>query len=200
MTKEQKEIEIALKEEEELLKKQRKREQEEYQYELQLSRKKNQDAYEAKKAAQEKELSERKASLEKDLSAREEKVAASEKELTELLEKVAAFPAEKEKAVEDSEKNNSEKLRSQHEHDMQFTKKDAEGEIRLLKQTISSLENKIKEQVALIRQLNQRSDNANTQVKEIAMKALEGASFQQFMAGQPEKKEWFPTVSRHSGS
>lgn len=188
--KEQKERDLSQKENEEHLKKQRKREEEDYQYNQKIARKKDQDAYEAKKTVQEKELTEKKAAVEKDLAEREQNIAVRERELNEYKVRVEAFPAELEKAVKDTEKSISEKMKQQYQYEKELTKREMEGEIRLLKQTIASLEHKIKEQDGLVGQLTQKSDNAGMQVKEIALKALEGASFQRYSnASSQEKKE-----------
>jgi len=45
-----------------------------------------------------------------------------------------------------------------------------------LKQAIASLQQKIQEQVTLIKQLTERSTHATSQVQDIAVKAIEGAS------------------------
>ena len=187
--KEQKERETAIKEQEEQLNKTRKREEEEYSYNLKLIRKKDQDIYSTKKETQEKELAEKKAAVEKDLNEREEKITNSEKELAELRNKVETFPSELAKAVEIAEKNLESKMQVQFNYEKQLTRKDMEAEIRLLKQTITSYENKINELQALNQQLTHRSDNANVQVKDIAMKAIEGASLQRYNIQIPDKKE-----------
>lgn len=188
-TKEQKEKEQNQKESEEQLKKQRKREEDDYAYNLQLARKKDDDIYETKKTAQEKELTEKRATVEKDLNEREHNVVEREKELNEYKARVEAFPTEMAKAVKDTQKEITEKLEQQYQYERQLTQKDMEGEIKLLKQTIVSLENKIKEQEVLVRQLTQKTDTAGTQVKEIALKALEGASYQRYSNASQDRKE-----------
>lgn len=186
--KEQEAAELAKKERDERLKKDRQREEEEYTYTLQLKRKKDKDEYEAKKQALEKELVEKKAAAEKDSATREAAVAAREAEYEKLKTQVEVFPQQLEKAVKDAEKAISERLTLTYKHEATLAAKDREGEKKLLQQTIGSLESKIKEQEALMRELTQRSNEAGKQVQHIAIKAIEGASAQRGLAVSYEKK------------
>ena len=176
--KEQEDYDLSKKERDMKVKKEREREEEEYNYALQLKRKKDNDVYEARKAALEKELKEKKDAVEKELSEREALVTARESELNELKARVAEFPAQIEKAIKETEKSVIERLEFKYKHEAELATKEIEGERKLNKQVVSALEAKIKEQDAYIRQLNQKTDQAGQQVQTIAIKAIEGASSQ----------------------
>ena len=180
--KEQEEYEAAKKEQEVLLKKERQREEEEYTYNLQFVRKKDADAYEAKRAVLEKELMEKKVTVESELSEREAAVASREKELEELRLRVEAFPKELEKAVKETEKGVTEKIELRYKYQTDLAAKEIEGERKLNKQIIGALEGKIKEQEEQIKQLIHKADDSVAQVQKIAVKAIEGASAQRVFA------------------
>jgi hypothetical protein len=176
--KEQEEYETAKKEKEGLLKKERQREEEDYSYNLQLTRKKDADTYEAKKVALEKELTEKRTAVENELSEREATVASKEKELEELGLKVGAFPKELDRALKETEKSVSEKIELKYKYQTDLAAKEIEGDRKLSKQIIDTLEGKIKEQEEQIKQLTQKADDSVAQVQKIAVKAIEGASSQ----------------------
>jgi len=187
--KEQETLESLRKEEETKLKKDRQRELDEYNYILQLTKKKDNDSYQEKKAALEKELMVRKETFEKDFVQRETFIASKEVELNELRAKAETFPAELAKAVSDTEKQLKERLEITYKHEAALSSKEIEGERNLNKQTIASMENKIKEQDAMLKQLMQKVDEASKQVREIAVKAIEGAStFRDHSASQGSNK------------
>ncbi len=174
--KEKKEKEAVFKENESQQKKQRQREEEEYQYNLQISRKKDQDQYQAKQEALEKELLERKIAFEKEYTEREAFLVAKEKEWAELNKKVESFPAELEKAVRLAEKSTRENVETKYKFEAELLEKEIEGEKKLNTQIITSLEAKINEQTQRIAQLSQKADYAGDQVRDIAVKALEGVA------------------------
>jgi hypothetical protein len=185
--KEQEDFELARKERDGQLRKERQREDEEYSYNLQLTRKKETDSYEARKAALEKELAEKESRAEKELSEREAIIAAREKELADLRARVSAFPAELEKAIKDTEKSVTARIESAYRHQAELAAKEVEGDTKLYKQTITALEKKIKEQEEQIRQLTQKTNEAGLQVQNIAIKAIEGASAQRIITERPKE-------------
>lgn len=162
--------------------KEREREVEEYNYNVALERKKDEDAYAAKKAQMEKELLQKKEGMTKDLDEREAVISAKEKEYAELKAKVEQFPLQMESATKQAEKAVTEKIELNYKHEVELTQREIEGERKLNKQIIQSLENKIKEQADLIRQLTEKADAAGKQVQMIAVKAIEGASTQRAIA------------------
>ena len=178
--KEQKDRLLQWKEEEETQKKMRKREEEEYRYNLTITRKKEEDDYNARKNAMEKELIEKKQLAEKDLAEREKTIAAKEAEFLELKKQAEAFSGTLDRAVTDACKLLEEKLNTRYGFEKELYNKEMESEVKLLKQTISSLQSKINEQESLISTLNEKTNIAGTQVQTIALKALEGAASLRF--------------------
>ena len=155
--------------------KQRKREEEEYLYNLKLVRKKETDIYEEKKAKLDKDLAEKKATFNKEISEREAKVLNTETELKELRANTAGFPEELEKAIAVTDKSITEKLTVQFNFEKELTAKQTEGEINLKGQTITTLQSKIKDLDALIKELSGKATTAEANVKDIALKAIEGS-------------------------
>lgn len=188
--KEQKERQQQWKEEEEIRNKTRKREEEEYKYALNLSRKKEEDDYSIRKDILEKELTDKKQAVEKDLAEREKIMANREVELEKLKKEVEDFPANLEKAVSDARQALEEQLTTRHGFQKELYAKEMESEIKLLRQSINSLEGKITEQEIVMNLLNKKTDIAGSQVQAIALKALEGAASLRFpIADKREEKE-----------
>ena len=185
--KEQETFEQAEKEKLAQIQKEREREEEEYNYDLQLTRKKDSDTYEAEKMALEKELGEKRRAFEQELSEREAALSGKEQEYLELKTTVESFPAELEEAVEAAKAAVRQELELTYKHAAELTKREMESEQRLSQQMISALEMKIKEQEAQIRQMAQKTDEAGSHVQNIALKAIEGASTQRVVYGDYDK-------------
>jgi len=162
--------------------KDRKREEEEYVYNLKLTRKKESDLYEEKKASLEKALTEKKTAFDKDIAQREAEVVAAEMELKELRTKNADFPAETEKAVTSAMKAITEKLQAEFRFEKELTAKQTEGEIKLKEQIIETLKSKIKDMEAITSELSKKAVTAETSVKDIAMKAIESSGKMQLIS------------------
>jgi hypothetical protein len=163
------------KEDTETLQKKRNREEEEYQYNLKQVRKKETDIYEEKKQKLDKELVDKKALFEKEYAEREASLKAAEKELQELRATSVAFPAELEKAVAAAVKANTEKLLAEFKFATDLKAKETEGELKLKDQTIETLRAKIKDIEAFNKELTQKTTTAETNVKDIAIKAIESS-------------------------
>ncbi len=185
--KEQEEFESARKEQENLQKKLRQREEEEYAYRRDLERKKEQDQYEAKKQFIEKEITDKKAIFEKEFSEREAIILSKENELANLRAQVEEFPQKLRQTITDSENALAEKLKFTYDYEAKLAQKEVEGERKLHQQMINGLELKIAQQEQQIKELNDKSNFAGSQVQEIAVKAIEGASRQRFYTGFSEK-------------
>jgi hypothetical protein len=166
--------------------KDRKREEEEYAYNLKLTRKKDTDFYEEKKAGLEKELKEKKTVFDQDIANRQAEVVAAEIELKELRAKTAAFPSEIEKAVTLAVKSATEKLQAEFRFDKELTAKQTEGEIKLKEQTVDTLKSKIKDMEAIIGEMSKKASTAEISVKDIAMKAIESSGKMQFINSSRE--------------
>ncbi len=176
-TVEQEETEQALKEERAKTKRDRAREEEEYEYDLQLERKKETDAYETNRKALVKELEDREAAIE-----------LKEEEYASLLERVASFSDELETAIRDTEQATTARIESHYTHQIDLSNCQVEAERKLQQHTITSLQEKIKEQEAFIKQLTQKADSSNNQVQEIALKAIEGSASRFYGAREECKK------------
>lgn len=176
--KEKQKLEQSYKELKDETEKQRKREEEEYSYNLKLNRKKEEDTYQEKKQAFDKEIEDK----QKEWEARED-------EYKTLKKQVEGFSKEIEEAISKTKQEVEKELVTSHKFEKDLLEKETEGEMKLLKQTIVTLENKIKEQTATIGQLTKKSDNSSDQVKEIAIKAIEGASNQRVIFKEKESNE-----------
>ena len=157
-------------------KKECQREEEEYRYTIATEHKRDQDVYEAKKLALEKELVEKRTQLEQEFSKREQLLVTAEEELKTLRVKVAQFPQELEHAITTTETEVRQSVERDYGFKMDLFNKEIIGDKKLNQQIIASLQDKIKEQEQMIKQLTQKSDIANSQVQSIAIKALESAS------------------------
>ena len=157
--------------------KDRKREEEDYAYTREMQRRKEMDDYNTKKTNLEKEL----VSMKEDLQKREELVHEKEKLLTDLQDKVAQFPIEIAQAVATAEAQLRTQLMQQYDFESQIKQKELEGLTKFHNLQVTSLQGKIKEQEALIKDLSQKSDQATENVQKIACRALD-TSAQRFMA------------------
>jgi hypothetical protein len=188
---EQENYENSKKERDALLKKERQREEEDYNYNLQLKRKKESDSYAEQKTLLEKELIDKKDAAEKEFAQREAAIVLNEKEFAELKIKAQNFPSVLENTVKETEKSIKEKIEFTFKHQSELSQKEIEGERNLHKQIVQSLENKIKEQTELIKQLTQKVNDAGQQVQTIAIKAIEsssgGLSSSRMISGNYEK-------------
>ena len=182
---ENKQLELAFQEKKEKQEKDRKREEEEYTYTRELKRRKEIDEYNTKKAALEKELSEMQEGLQK----REAALGEKEKILSDLQSRVDQFPEELKVAVETAEERLRTQIVQQHDFESQIRQKEQEGLVKLHNLQVSSLQGKIKEQEALIKELSQKADQAAENVQLIACRALD-ASSQRFtsVSAIPEDK------------
>ena len=166
--------------------KERKREEEEYGYTLKLTRKKETDLYEEKKASLGKELAEKKTAFDKEIATREAEVLSVENELKELRTKCAAFPVELETTTTASVKSATDKLQAEFRFEKELTAKQTEGDIKLKEQTIDTLKSKIKDMDAIISELSKKAVTAESSVKDIAMKAIESSGKMQLISNVKE--------------
>lgn len=185
---EQEEITNAWKEQEVLQKKAKQREEEDYIYKRDLERQKERDQYLTQKQQLEKELVDKKLMFEKEFAERESIIVAKEQELENLKIKAEEFPKKLQEAINDTEKTVTERLKLKYDYEAKLSQKEVEGERKLHQQMIAALENKITQQDQQIKALTEKANHAGTQVQEIAVKAIEGASRQGFhYSSQGEK-------------
>ena len=178
--KEQEEFKLAIKEQDNLTKKLRVREEEEYVYKRNLTRAKEQDQYLLEKQSLEKELAEKSLALEEEFRGREENILAAEKELRELREQVEDLQTEKQQAILDTEQHVAQKVTLKYEYEAKLAQTKVEGEIKVYKQIIANLEAKVDNLEMQIGQFNERANQANLQVQDIAIKAIDGAARQRY--------------------
>ncbi len=169
------ELETTYKERKEFLEKQRKREDDEYQYNLEMTRRKDSDDYNQRKAQLEKALEEQKIILDQ----REARVSEQETLLNDLTLKVEGFSDVVKQAVAEAEQSLRGQLEKEHHHLLELQLKENTASQKLSEQKISYLEAKIKEQDQLIKTLTQKADAATEQVQSIANRALD-TSVQRF--------------------
>jgi hypothetical protein len=174
--KEQVEHDLTVKERDAVQKKQREREQEEYEYNLALARKKDADAYTGEQAALRKKLTEERAAFEKETAERSATIAAREAEFAELKKKVEQFPKELAEAVKKAADEARAAAQRQAQVEANLKEKEVEGDKRVAALKIASLEEVVAKQAAQIEALAKQLAAANTQVQDIAVKAIEGAS------------------------
>jgi hypothetical protein len=172
----------------ELLKR-RKREEDEYAYSMKIKRQKEQDEYESRKTTLEKELIESKAKFEQEAANREQELKNAETELAELRKTNAEFPGKLEKALKDKEAEIIKQLQTRYEFDIKFIEKQNETDIRLKDQMIASLQEKIKEQQAQLKEFTEKANRAEASVKDIAVKAIENSSKVRMYAGKTERDD-----------
>lgn len=178
-----------LKEEKELLEKNRAREKDEFTYNLKKTRQADVDSYQLKKVKLERELSERKESFEKEIIEREQTVSEQEVEFKRLKLESESFSKLLEKSIKEANDKTKQELTKQYEYLANLKDKETHGKLALHEQTNKSLLDKISEQKALIDQLSDKSNFANTQVQDIALKAIEGASKMRIIENGSGRKE-----------
>ncbi len=152
------------------------REQEEQDYALKTRRAREDAERKSSRAVEDEARTAEHARREKVLAEREAAVTTHETELSDLRARVAGFQTEMDKAVQkargDAIVATEEKAR--HEADLRTLTLDSEA--KLLKQRIQTLETTIKEQASRIGEYQAELKEAMDKVRDIAVKAIDGAS------------------------
>lgn len=185
--KEQDEFEFLRKEYEQQTRKTRQREEDEYVYQRDLARQKERDQYTAQKESLDKELTLRRTTLEQEFAAREASIIAQEQELMSLRQKAEKFPDELQKAIHETNDTLTERLTFKFDYETKLAQKEVEGERKLFQQMIIALEEKVIQLESQSKNLSEKTNQANLQVQDIAVKAIESASMQRFIPGYSEK-------------
>jgi colicin import membrane protein len=170
-------------------KQEKQREEEDYLYNLKIGRRNDEDAYLQKKSKLEQELQEQKASFEKETTERENELKAREEELVALREKEKTYQKNIDEAIAKTEKEISTKLKTEYEYKQKLENKEMEVQLKLYQQEIELLKAKSTEQQVIISELNEKSSKASDQVKDIALKAIEGASVSRWNGEKNERRE-----------
>ncbi|PTL79890.1 kinetoplast-associated protein [Vitiosangium sp. GDMCC 1.1324] len=154
----------------------RKRAEEEYTYNIQLQRKKEQDAFAEQLRQQAATERDRKEKLDKEWATREEALKLREKELEDLRKQVADFPVALKKETDAAAAIAGNRVKSEWEMKFTLAQKDAETAQRVASMEISSLKETNAKQAQSIQTLQTELAEAKRQVQAIAEKALESAS------------------------
>ena len=107
---------------------------------------------------------------------RETNLKTAETELVELRKYHAEYPQLLEKALIDKEAEITKNLQTEHEFKNKLSEQQNAAEIRLKDQQINSLQEKIKELQAQVKEYADKALRAEASVKDIALKAIQNAS------------------------
>ena len=154
--------------------KERQREIEEYQYKLEMTRKVNANAYEARKLKVERETQESTKDKEKNWKEREKVLNDNKALFTEYQLKVAAFPAELEEAVKKSREEAIKDTSQKAKVEADLFEKEWESTKQNYELRIKSLEEAIQKQVEQIEGISTQLQTALKQAQDLAMKAFDG--------------------------
>jgi hypothetical protein len=163
-------------EQEQNLKIGRAREADEYDYQLKIERKKVQDKYEAESALRERQNREKQEGLEKSWQQREEQLKQEEERVKELQRLVDNFSIRLTEATDKAREEAVVQTEQRFSQQLFVLQKDRESEHRIAEMKIKSLEENLVLQQEQVLRLQKQLDEAKKEVKEIAEKAIEGAS------------------------
>lgn len=141
----------------------RKREEEEYEYQKKVERRKAEDEFAEKKAQWEKQLREEK-----------EKIEAERKELADLRNQVGGFEVALQKAVKEAQSVTTRDLEAKYAAERKLREQEVKSEKDILALRIDSFTKENSRQATEIEALKKALDEATRQVKEIAVKVIEG--------------------------
>lgn len=152
------------------------REKEDREYAWKLRLKREEETYQARRSALEAALTEERARTQAEFDVREQRVAAQEREMAELRARVEGFTGELEGAVRQARLEVGAQTEERTQVQMEMRAKDAEANEKLLKLRISGLEQSVKDLATRNEVLQRDLHEATDKVRDIAMKAIEGAS------------------------
>ncbi|NEO56159.1 MAG: hypothetical protein F6K54_25630 [Okeania sp. SIO3B5] len=175
-SKEQQEHQRNIKERNEQQDKTRQRDEETYEYDLNLQYNLDIDQYEQNKKNLYKELEEFQQQQEKIWSEREQSISEREKEFAEVKTEVENFKKELESNINNGKENGRNIGTYQAKVKSDLLAKEVEGEKQFYELRIQSLQQTIQNQEQRIKNLSAQLDSTLTQVQDLAVKAIEGAS------------------------
>ncbi|MGA9750199.1 MAG: hypothetical protein WBS54_00240 [Acidobacteriota bacterium] len=184
--KEKREHEAALKERDALDKKERQREEEDYQYQLKQRRQREKDAFDAEREERRRKLEEELTTREADVKAREEALAAQEKELAELRQRAQEFPAQLDQAVRAAAESAAKATEERLKLEKLLLEKDMEREREVMRLTVASLQERVKEQEGRIKALDADLKESVVRSQSVASRAIEGIAGLRHAAAQTE--------------
>jgi DNA repair exonuclease SbcCD ATPase subunit len=163
-------------EQEEVLKRQRQREIEEYDYKKTLERKKAADKLDEEARQLERKNTERQQALEKSWAEREAALKEREDDIARLETEVAQFPDRIARAIDATTAEVRAEVAAEFERQLLVMRKDAEAEARVAALAQKTMEQSLATAAARIAALETQLAEAKSQVQEIAVRAIEGAS------------------------
>lgn len=152
------------------------REEEEFIYKQKIVRRNDEDAYVQSKSKLESELNSKKEQSEKEFAERDAELKLREDELIILRKQQTVHEQNLTSAIVKTENEVSERLKTEYDFKQKIDNKELEVQIKLFQQEIDLLKLKSGEQQQIIADLNEKSTKASDQVKDIALKAIEGVS------------------------
>lgn len=179
------ELEAGYKDQKEQMEKLKVREEENYRYNLELTRRNETDGYTQDKARIQKELAE----LQDGLDRRKFEIAAKEQEYENLKRQTEEFPDKIKEAVEAAQTSLKAEMQKEYDFADRLKQTEYQNAIALNAQNIKSLEARIAEQEALIKELTRKSDAAVKQVQDIAYRAIDGAARHTIISQNLPEKE-----------
>jgi hypothetical protein len=150
----------------------RKKEEAEYKYNLERSRKIDQDTWNDKKAAFEKEIDAKADAMD----AREQAIEAKAEYIAELEAKVASIPTLVADAADKAAKDAETSAKKSFGFESQMLKKDADAAAKLSEATINTLKATVERLEAENKSLNDKLTNAYSEIKDMATKTVDGAA------------------------
>lgn len=153
--------EVAVRDMEEELK--RKRDKEEYDYQEKMARKKAED-----------DFAERKTIWERELAQKKDQIDAERKELSQLRTLTAGFETDKAKAIKEAQAALTKELEEKFGTERKLREQEVKSDKDILTLKITSLTAEVSRQAAEIVTLKKAFDEATAQVKDIAVKVIEG--------------------------
>lgn len=165
------------------------REQEEYSYNLKISRRKEQDAYDAECAKKDAQREEKFAVRTKELAESETTLQARTEEVARLEKAVTEHPAQLEQAVREAEQRTSEVLRKDFATEKRLLEQEWKAEKNMLEAKLQSLQELLKNQTAEIISLKTALTGANQQAQSLAATVIESVSgAKQMKIGETSKE------------
>ncbi|NDH69578.1 MAG: hypothetical protein EBY22_17130, partial [Gammaproteobacteria bacterium] len=125
--------------------------------------------------------------LEQEFATREATIVVQEQEFNHLKQKAEKFPEELQNSIQDTSNTVIERLTFKFDYETKLAQKEVEGERKLFQQMITALEAKVMQLESQAKHLSDKTNQANLQVQDIAVKAIESASMQRFMPNYSEK-------------
>lgn len=157
----------------------RTRREEEWKYEFEVTKKRTIEDFNVQAARTKRDEQLRHENLERDWTARENALKAREQEIVTLRTQVAEFDAKLAENTKKAEATGFSCAAAKYNHEIALLKKDSENEKRMAEMRIASLNSQIDAYSNQIEDLFKQLNSARQDAKDVASKALDGASNKQ---------------------